>query len=468
MIAVATGSMVGRVMSVNAVDKIGLEEYLRREYAQGRRRADDWRKQRPFLSANDRSRWCTIRALVEHGTYEIDQIVDQPNWDTIDMVMHENRQGQMRRYSSKPPLLATLLAGEYWVIYKLTGKTLGDEPYRIGRFMLVTFNVLPMVLMFYLLGKLADRFGTTDWARLLMMAGATFGTFLTTFAVVLNNHLPAAISVILALYAAVRIVFDGERRLRYFGLAGLFGAFTAANELPALSFLGILGGGLLWLAPRPTLMAFLPAALIVGAASVGTNYAAHGTWKPPYAFRDPHNPKNNWYDYEYIDAHGRKRESYWRQQNKQGLDRGEPSRAVYALHVLVGHHGIFSLTPLWLLSVVGGFAMLRHADRRWQALALGIGLCSLVCLGFYLSRGLDDRNYGGLTSGFRWMFWFAPLWLVLLLPAGDLMAGRRWTRAIALLLLGASVLSAAYPTWNPWTQPWIFDYLRAAGAIKGG
>ena len=24
-------------------------------------------------------------------------------------------------YSSKPPLLATLMAGEYWVIHKLTG-----------------------------------------------------------------------------------------------------------------------------------------------------------------------------------------------------------------------------------------------------------------------------------------------------------------------------------------------------------
>ena len=46
------------------------------------------RKQRPFLSGNDRSRWDTIRALVEHGTYAIDDIVAEPNWDTIDMVQH--------------------------------------------------------------------------------------------------------------------------------------------------------------------------------------------------------------------------------------------------------------------------------------------------------------------------------------------------------------------------------------------
>ena len=70
-----------------------------------------WRQQRPFLSANDRSRWCTIRALVEHGTYEIDAITAQPRWDTIDKVRHRNRDGQQRFYSSKPPLLPTLKSG---------------------------------------------------------------------------------------------------------------------------------------------------------------------------------------------------------------------------------------------------------------------------------------------------------------------------------------------------------------------
>ena len=49
----------------------------------------------------------------------------------------------------------------------------------------------------------------------------------------------------------------------------------------------------------------------------------------------------------------------------------------------------------------------------------------LVCLVFYLARPQADRNYGGMTSGFRWMFWFAPLWLVALLPAADRLAASR-------------------------------------------
>ena len=56
-----------------------------------------------------------------------------------------------------------------------------------------------------------------------VMAAAVFGTFLTTFAVTINNHLPAAVCAAAAVYAAVRIWFDDERRLRYFVVAGLFG-----------------------------------------------------------------------------------------------------------------------------------------------------------------------------------------------------------------------------------------------------
>jgi RimJ/RimL family protein N-acetyltransferase len=35
-----------------------------------------------FLSANDRSRWCTIRALVDDGTYEIDSIIREEDPET--------------------------------------------------------------------------------------------------------------------------------------------------------------------------------------------------------------------------------------------------------------------------------------------------------------------------------------------------------------------------------------------------
>ncbi len=95
-----------------------------------------------------------------------------------------------------------------------------------------------------------------------------------------------------------------------------------------------------------------------------------------------------------------------------------------------------------------------------------IAAVSLVCLVFYLMRPLADRNYGGMTAGFRWMFWFAPMWLLAMLPAVDAIAGRKWLRYGALALLALSVLSASYPTWNPWTHPWLLNCLHHFGWIQ--
>ena len=452
LVAVATGGMVGRILAVNSVDLIALESSL---YRQGRA---DWQRQRPFLSANDRSRWATVRSLVEQGTYAIDDIAAQPGWDTIDMVKHRASDGEPHLYSSKPPLLATIVAAQYWLIYRLTGATLAEYPYEVGRLMLITTNVLSMLVYFAVLALLIDRFGTNDWGRIFAFAAAAFGTFLTTFVVALNNHTPAAMCAAVALYAAVRIGYDGERRPRWFAVAGFFAAMTAANELPALALVAALALGLLWKAPRETMLAYVPAALVVALAAMGTNYAAHNSLRPPYAHRSQTDPEDNWYDFTY-ERNGKTRESYWR--DPQGIDRGEPSRLMYALQTTFGHHGIFSLTPVWLLSVWGAVLLWRrhHAGE----LALLIASVSLVCLAFYLTRSQVDRNYGGMTSGLRWMFWFAPLWIVALVPAADRLSASRAGRITALALLALSVFSVSYPTWNPWTHPWLWNLFMHLG-----
>jgi hypothetical protein len=481
LIAIAIGNMTGRLLAVNSVDKVQLEstrikDALARQRAlltengfseqdiQARLSADEarirdaLRLQRPFLSANDRSRWMTIRSLVELGTYEIDKIQLDPTWDTIDMVQHEGRDGKLHRYSSKPPLLATLLAGEYWLIHRLTGLTLRDHPYEIGRVMIFTINVLPLLLMYVLLARLVERFGMTDWGRIFVMASATMGTFLNTFAIVLNNHIVGAVSATIALYVAIRIAYDGERRLHYFAIAGFAAAMTAADELPALIFLAVIGALLLWYASRQTMIAFVPAMLVVVVAFFVTNWIAHQSLRPPYMHRGE---GDNWYAYEY-ELNGRTIKSYWL--DRQGIDRGEPSKLTYALHVLVGHHGVFSLTPIWLLSVVGALMWLRSPDASHRQLAAGILFIAVVCLVFFIAfRPLQDRNYGGMTSGFRWMFWCAPLWLLAMLPAADRLARSTAGMAFASLLLTLSVLSASYPTWNPWTHPWLYNWMVWCG-----
>jgi hypothetical protein len=590
LITIAIGNMVGRILAVNSVDMIRLEQNLidrevrsrldkqaaslkaagtpfDREMLAKEIRAevsDDsrMRKQRPFLSANDRSRWTTIRALVEHGTYAIDDIIAEPNWDTIDMVKHKDAEGNWHLYSSKPPLLATLYAAPYWVVYQIANAfgdetdaetapaiTLGTHPYEIGRGLLILFNVVPMVIYFLLLGRLLDRLGTTDWGPIFIMAAAVLGTFLTTFAITLNNHLPAAVSTLVTLWAAARIWYDGEQCPCYFIFAGFFAAFAVACELPALALLGLVGAALLWKHPKPTLLFGLPAAAVVFAAYFGTNYIAHGTIKLPYAhrgdgallferfvadidkaidtlnagrlpdeLREQFNEEgislssdfrvrskhehlasgdqrrwiiedrqqnesysvragpgpdadaaigagsllvhefDDWYDYEYTRASdGRVIQSYWR--TPAGIDKGEAELGKYALHSLVGHHGIFSLTPVWLL-IFPGVVLLCSIERGYgyRALAALVAIITLICVAFYILRPPLDRNYGGMTSGFRWVFWLAPLWLLGALPAADWLAARRWGRGLAYVLLALSVISVVYPTWNPWTYPWLTNF----------
>jgi hypothetical protein len=48
-------------------------------------------------------------------------------------------------------------------------------------------------------------------------------------------------------------------------------------------------------------------------------------------------------------------------------------------------------------------------------------------------------------------------------PAADRLAGSRVGRVVALALLGLSVVSVAFPTWSPWTMPWIQQWLTHGG-----
>jgi len=513
----ALASLLGRIGAVASVDRIGLEKKLVADAVakvEATGEAPDMaairatiekekRLIRPFLSGNDRSRWLTIRSLVERGTFAIDDLVVEPGWDTIDAVVHPDASGSLRLYSSKPPLLSVLCAAPYWLLNRLTGWTLGDHPFELGRSLMVLYGLVPLAIFMLFTFRLIDRIGTSDWGRFWAAGLAAGGTLLNTFAVVLTNHVPAAACTAASAWFAHRIAVDGLRSHAGFAAAGATAALAAAFELPALAWLAAVVGILASCDLRRTLTATVPAVLIVAAAALSTNWLAHGTISPPYAHRaaaarplpagvvlrdgESWNP-DNWYDYSLRLSNGRLLTSYW---NKpQGVDRGEPSAASYAWHALVGHHGIFSLTPAWLLAIPG-IGMLaasagrrRHGQRQGQGLrggqqaddlgmagqqriAWAIGLVSLVVIAFYLSRPQLDRNYGGTSSGFRWAFWLAPLWVMAAVPAADRLAGGRMGRVLALSLLGLSVISVAFPTWSPWTTPWLQQWLTHAGWIDG-
>ena len=407
----------------------------------------------PFQSANDRSRWCTVRSLVDQGTYRIDDVIQDRGWNTIDKVAHPGRDGQLHYYSSKPTLFPTLLAGLYWVWKQITGIGMADRPMLVVRILVGMVNGSLLAALLFSVRNVVLRYSATAFGASLVIATAAWGTYLTSFAITLNNHLVAAAAVMLTVSSYLRTEdADHPGPLDWLS-CGFWSAFAVTNELPALSWLGVLLLRLGWRDPVRTAKFFVPAAALVLGVSTWTNWYAHHSVFPAYAHRQPGGDwqSGNWYVYP---------QSYWLPENRRGVDQGEPSVGTYAWHVLGGHHGILSLTPIWLL-LPWGYPCRRDSRGQQGVWWMSI-LVTIVCLFFYIGlRPLGDRNYGGMAAAFRWSFWLIPLWLVVLLRAGDRIAPSRSAQCCAALLWLVSAASAAYAWWLPWQHPWIYAWWSA-------
>jgi hypothetical protein len=513
IVLVAFGMAVGRILSAELL----LEPSLYRGPGETSPTKRAWPPTRPApmptFSSNDRSRWATVRSLVDDGTFVVGRrdvnvvvatglgplgatnvleavalleagyriritpypyppavpnprwgiyadsgIVFEDGWGTVDKVLNPSR---LEFYSTKPPLLEVLVAGEYWLLKRATGWTLKDRPDPVVRIILLTINALPLLLYLGLLARLLERHAGTDWGRFFVLVCAAFGTLVTPFLVTFNNHTVGTFSAAVAVYAVCRL-WEKDDRAGWYLLAGLAAGFTATNELPALALTAGLGVVLLWRSWRRTLLLYAPAAAVPLVAFLAANYAALGELSPAYdKFGGP------WYKYE---------GSHWARepepgQKRRGIDfaREHETVTTYAVHLMVGHHGLFSLTPFVGLSVAGVVMGLRRRDGEGKTgpplpafLFPLTAVLSVVVVGFYL---IKSDNYGGWTNGPRWLMWLTPLWLLTMLPAVDWLAQRRWGRALAGTLLVLSILSVSYMAWNPWRHPWIYTWMDSQGWI---
>jgi hypothetical protein len=540
LIAVAGALAAGHILSAQRVYEPGLSWPAKRPAAT------------PMFGSNDRSRWAMVRALVDEGTFVIGRrdhkvfiesaaatisaadplqlavlqtvgfqervgsdtgIVFEDGWQSIDKVLHPTR---LEFYSSKPPLLPVLVAGEYWLLQKATGWTLQHDTFELVRFILLTINCLPFVLYLIILARLVERYGTTDWSRLFVLTAGAFGTLVTPFLITFNNHTIAAVATLLTLAGTLRIWRGANHVIRHppearardnpslvlpagvdqhitaardnpslalratvgqegvphpvcYALTGLAAGFAVSTELPAAAFaVGVLLV-LLLCSVKKTLLYFVPAALVPIAALLLTNYLELGQWRPAYSeFGGP------WYQYE---------GSRWRDTTNRGIDLANDSLVAYTFHLLLGHHGVFSLTPIFLLTLAATVALCWRMPKRFlpgadaipEAHTSGLPgtplpwllfpatlVLSVVVIGYYI---LQTNNYGGVSAGPRWLLWLTPLWLVTMLPAVEWLERRRIGKAVTIVLLVLSVLSASFAPWNPWRHPWIYNYLDAHGLI---
>jgi hypothetical protein len=402
---------------------------------------------KPLQSANDRSRWCTVWSLCERGTFQIDEIRRQPGWDSIDIVHVDGH-----FYSTKPPLLTVLVAGLTWCVTRVTGWSLLEETHAVTTVVLLIVNILPFILSLWLLAMILERHARTEWCKVFVLLTSAFATLLTPFLMTFNNHAVAAAGAMLALFMALRFLSDAEPRGWTLALCGLASAWTCTNELPAAA-LGLATLTFAWKrSNRKTLVYYLPAAVVPLLAFFVTNVVATGSWKPIYA--DFGSAK-----YQFvIDGIP----SYWT--NPQGIDRNLDSPWIYFVHCTVGHHGILSLSPVFVLTLAGWISARRCENVAFGSiLRCGATLTSLV-LAFYLTR-TQNYNYGGVSCALRWSLWLIPFWLCALIPVVDWTSKSRLARAAAATLLMVSSVFAWLPVANPWQQPWLFHQMERFGWI---
>lgn len=425
---------------------------------------------------NDGSRWLTAEALAAYGAYHIGERIEYPNGEHIDRGLLFTNDGKLRSndvvlnpepiwenhdargsvplrmkrfYSSKPPLLATLMGNLSWLLQETLGWRLELEPWLVVRTGLIVFNWLPFLLMLAALTRLIDRFGVSEWGRVFAVAAVCFGTFLTTFQTTINNHTLAAAAAAFALYFWLHA--DGLTQLRA-ALTGFWAGFAAANELPALAFVALLAADLALTRRWRFLPAFTLAAAVPLAAQAGLNWLALGVWLPAYAEFG-----TEWYNFP---------GSYWAEPKE--IDTAAEPRFVYFCHLLVGHHGFFALTPALLFGLIGMVQAWTKtpglpADlRRLARLALVLFLVVIVFYGFVTKT----QNYGGWTVGPRWLFWLIPFFLVSAVAWLDEAAASPVRRRVGLLALGWSAFSAFAVGLNPWLHPWLFRWLKSLELVR--
>jgi hypothetical protein len=482
-VAVAAAKVVG---AENVIEPSRYKATEKHPYGKEEKR--EWPRERPdpspMFSSNDKSRWATVRALVEDRTYVIGKrtlhdprdpkrytdegIVTESAYRTLDVVLNPDTK---EFFSSKPPLFSTVLAGGYWALKKAFGWHIVRDRWLVIPTLLIVVNVLPFAVYLWLLANLIEVVGKTDFGRITAFAAAGFGTYLTCFAGTLNNHTPAAFCVLFAVYPLVKAAAE-NRDLGPGGYvaAGLFGGLAVTFELPAAALLAGIGLPLLVARWKPTLLIFVPLAAVPIAALLLTNYLAFGELVPAYAkFGGP------WYEYE--GSHWTKLELPVGHPDRRGIDFAAEAKDTYAFHLLFGHHGWFSLTPVWVLGFAGLALAAAGAPNDLKRLAPGgkgavftpallaaMALAvSAVVIAFYVRQ---TNNYGGNTSGPRWLMWLTPLWLLAIPPAADRLAAWAWGRLVVAVLLGFSVLSVFYPAWNPWRPPWVQQALEFRGDLR--
>jgi hypothetical protein len=389
-----------------------------------------WNLQEGSLeNANTGSRYATIESLVDYGTFHIDRSRYVRTIDKYKVDGHF--------ISSKPPTLSTIGAGIYWVYQRLTGKTIAryeGDVVRTVSFFTGGVGHIVFLIYFYRLCRLLFR---RQLAVIGCMAGACFAYLGVGYATHINELSTAGALGIVGLYYAVRIRLGRDAKPWHWPLAGLALGLLPALELKGLAITGALSLYLVAVDRRKAVLWFLPALLPGLLMQLLLSYDISGSFRP-------------FYMNSALKTHAN---FYFR--NPAGIDALKEPKWLYAFNVLLGHHGLFSMTPLYCF---GLYELVRSIKaRRWLGESL---VCFASVLAYLVFAIWRTRNYGGWCVGMRWLVPIMPLLLLYFGLWLDRVRVTRWLWALVLLAFGVSCFNVQdalsspyqYSVWHNWLE----------------
>lgn len=332
-------------------------------------------------SANELPRAYLVKAIVDHGTFAIDDGVRR--WGATADVSPSGGHW----YSNKAPGTSLLTAPVYWA----TGVMLGREPSLgvtvwLGR--LVTGIAPTLVLLWLLPGWLAG-FGASAAAARLTTVVYALGSMAMPYSILFISHQASAVAAAMA-YLAVRRILDGQGGARQMAIAGL-----AAGLAPLLDYqaalalvpLACLVTVRLWRSGRLHLVAFAAlGAAVPLAVLLGYHQVAFGSpWRTGYDASQT-----------FAELH---------QQGFLGLSGLRWSALVGSLVAL--DNGLLVFSPFWVLAA-SGLRRLWQGGARGDALMIGA-----TALGMVLFLASLSFWRGGWQLGPRYITVMLPF----LLPA---------------------------------------------------
>ena len=335
--------------------------------------------------ASDSAHFATIQSLVEKKTF----IIDDSNFATYDQAFIDGH-----FYAGKFPILPFLSSGLYYGLNRLFGLSFLDYDNYFILYYLITLIVVggsfvSLLLVYY---KTCTLFKFKEKEKLLCVFSLGFGTLLLPYSFYFNNHVVASFLLFTGFYFILKAKIVKNNIKKNLFVSGFLFALGATIDIPpGLIFLGLF---LIYILSEKELnskvMYFIIGSIIPILLYLSINIPITGDIKPI-------NLHPEYYKYDGTTYPADQLSGFTKHNNFT-------SALNYYFNSLIAKRGLFSYTPIFILSFFLFFKGIKNKIYLWKEYMFILIGCFIIIVS-YLN---NTSSYGGWAFGFRFFVTIIP------------------------------------------------------------